>query len=137
MTSGRLKHSIGVLVFLLTPLAAQSLMTTANVDSSDAPDDGQGPILSSSEIARGAMLLHFTHAEAGLLLKSPGRGAFQIAGADHVWVAAEAHLVNGVVVVSTSLVPEPTAARYDWSRSGDAALFNSTGFAAKPFRTDP
>jgi hypothetical protein len=33
-------------------------------------------------------------------------------------------------------VQEPTAARYDWSSPADAALFNSAGFPAKPFRTD-
>jgi sialate O-acetylesterase len=82
------------------------------------------------------MLLHFTHAEGGILLESPGRGAFKIAGSDHMWFPAEAHLVNGVVVVSTSLVQEPVAARYDWSRSAEAALLNSAGLPAKPFRTD-
>ncbi len=66
------------------------------------------------------MLLHFAHAQGGLLLKSPGRGAFEIAGADHIWFPAEAHLVNGVVVVSTSLVQQPTAVRYTWSSLADA-----------------
>ena len=117
------------LFFLLIPLAAQLPTAVANVDPS-------GPVLSSSEVARGAILLHFTHAEGGLILKSPGRGAFKIAGADHMWFAAEAHLVNGVVVVSTSLVQEPAAVRYDWSRSAAAALFNSAGLPARPFRTD-
>ena len=63
--------------------------------------------------------------------------AVKVAGADHVWFAAEAHLINGTVVVSSSLVQEPTAARYDWSSADAAALFNSAGFPAKPFRTDP
>ena len=128
--------SLGVLLFSLTPLAAQQSIATANVDPPVAPADDAGPVLVSSEIARGAMLLHFTNAETGLLLQSPGRGAFKIAGSDHVWFPAEAHLVNGVVVVSTSLVQEPAAAHYDWSRSAEAALFNSAGLPAKPFRTD-
>jgi hypothetical protein len=94
------------------------------------------PVLSASEIARGAILLRFTHADGGLILKSPDRGAFRIAGADHVWFPAEAHLVNGTVVVSSSLVQQPSAARYDWSSSADAALTNSAGLPAKPFQTD-
>ena len=82
------------------------------------------------------MLLHFTHADGGLVLKSPGRGAFEIAGVDHIWFPAEAHLVNGVVVVSTSLVQQPTAVRYTWSSLAAATLFNSAGLPAAPFRTD-
>ena len=72
---------------------------------------GQGPALTSTEIAQGAMLLHFRSADNGLLLKGSGRGVFEIAGADHIWFPAEAHPVNGVVVVSTSLVQMPTAVR--------------------------
>ena len=127
--SERFTPALGALMFLLTPLAAHLSIAAANVESS-------GPVLSSSEIARGAILLHFNHTESGLVLKTPGRGAFKIAGADHVWFPAEAHLVNGVVVVSTSLVQEPAAVRYDWSRSADAALFNSAGLPARSFRTD-
>lgn len=135
-TRARFTPPLCALIFSLTPLVAQLPVATANVEPSAAPPDSQGPVLSSSEVARGAILLHFNHAEGGLLLKSPGRGAFKIAGSDHIWFPAEAHLVNGVVVVSTSLVPEPAAVRYDWSRSAAAALFNSAGLPAGPFRTD-
>lgn len=135
-------HSLCALLLSLTPLAAQQ-PAPANVDPSPAPPEYQGapagaqaPVLSSTEIAQGAILLHFAHAEGGLLLKSPGRGAFEIAGADHIWFPAEAHLVNGVVVVSTSLVQQPTAVRYTWSRLADTMLFNSAGRPAAPFRAD-
>jgi hypothetical protein len=130
------------LLLSLTPLAAQQ-PAPANVDPSATPAErqgtpagAQGPVLSSSEIAQGAILLHFASVERGLILKSSGRGAFEIAGADHVWFPAEAHLVNGVVVVSTSLVQQPTAVRYTWSSLAAAALFNSAGLPAAPFRTD-
>jgi hypothetical protein len=39
-------------------------------------------------------------------------------------------------VVSTSLVQQPTAARYTWSSLAAAVLFDSAGLAAAPFRTD-
>lgn len=130
------------LLLSLPPLAAQQ-PPPANVDPSPAPREyqgapasAQGPMLSSTEIAQGAMLLHFANAEGGLVLKSSGRGAFEIAGADHIWFPAEAHLVNGVVVVSTSLVQQPTAVRYAWSSLAAATLFNSAGLPAAPFRTD-
>ncbi len=130
------------LLLSLTPLPAQQ-PAPANVDPFPAPPEyegapvgAQGPVLSSTEIAQGAMLLHFTHAEGGLLLRNSGRGAFEIAGADRIWYPAEAHLVNGVVVVSTSLVQQPTAVRYTWSSLAAATLFNSAGLPAAPFRTD-
>lgn len=130
------------LLLSLTPLAGQQ-PAPENAPPSDAPlrhdatPSGElSPALSSSEIAQGAMLLHFTHADGGLLLKGSGRGVFEIAGADHIWFPAEAHLVNGVVVVSTSLVQQPTAVRYTWSSLAAATLFNSTGVPAAPFRTD-
>lgn len=96
----------------------------------------QGPVLSSTEIAQGAMLLHFSQADGGLLLKGSGRGTFEIAGADHMWFPADAHFVNGVVVVSTSLVQQPTAVRYTWSSLAAATLFNQAGMPAAPFHTD-
>jgi hypothetical protein len=129
-------------ILSVTPLAAQQ-PAPANIGASPAPREYQGttsgalgPVLSSSEIAQGAMLLHFANTEGGLVLKSPGRGAFEIAGADHIWFPAEAHLVNGVVVVSTSLVQQPTAMRYTWSNLAAAKLFNNAGLPAAPFHTD-
>jgi sialate O-acetylesterase len=130
------------LLLTLTPLAAQQ-PAPANNDPSPSPPEyhgapagARGPVLSTPEIAQGAMLLHFTHADGGLLLKGSGRGAFELAGVDHIWFPAEAHLVNGVVVVSTSLVPQPTAVRYTWSSLAAATLFNNAGLPAAPFRTD-
>ena len=141
-TRGGFPIILWAVILSLTPLAAQQ-PAPANIDPSSAPREyqgatsgSQGPVLSSSEIAQGAMLLHFANAEGGLVLKSPGRGVFEIAAADHIWFPAEAHLVNGVVVVSTSLAQQPTAVRYTWSSVADATLFNSAGLPAAPFRTD-
>jgi hypothetical protein len=141
-TRARFTPTLCALLLSLTPLFAQQ-PAPANPDPSPAPPQhqgalagGQGPVLSSTEIAQGAMLLHFTHADGGLLLKGSGRGAFEIAGADHIWFPAEAHLVNGVVVVSTSLVQQPTDVRYTWSSLAAATLFNRAGEAAAPFRSD-
>lgn len=122
------------LLFSLTPLAAQQ--PSAPLYSQPFPAGDQGPALSSFEIAQGAILLHFTHADGGLRIEGVGREAFQIAGVDHIWFPADAHLVNGVVVVSTSLVQQPTAVRYAWQVPAAARLFNGAGLPAAPFRTD-
>jgi hypothetical protein len=132
-----------LLVLSLTPLVAQrssappsSHPSSALAEQQGVPVDDQGPALSSFEIAQGAILLHFTHADGGLRLEGSGREAFQIAGADHIWFPADAHLVNGIVVVSTSLVQQPTAVRYTWQATAAARLFNGAGLRAAPFRTD-
>lgn len=132
-----------LLLLSLTPLVAQqpsappySHPSGALAERQGPPVADQGPALSSFEIAQGAILLRFTHADGNLRLEGLGREAFQIAAADHVWFPADAHLVNGIVVVSTSLVQQPTAVRYAWQAPADARLFNGAGVPAAPFRTD-
>ena len=104
------------------------------VDTSQDP--GEGPKLVSSEIAPSAMLLRFTHTDGGLVLHTSTPSAFQIAGADHKWFRADAHIVNGILVVSTSLVQYPVAVRYAWPSNPNGTLFNGAGQKAAPFRTD-
>lgn len=138
----RLTSAACVLLLSLAPVAAQqpshlpySHPFHALAGRHLLPVASQGPVLSSFEIAQGAILLHFTNAGDGLRLNGSGRNTFQIAGADHNWFPADAHLVNGVVVVSTSLVQQPTAVRYTWQDPAAATLFNSAGFPAAPFHT--
>ena len=142
-THSRLTSIFCALILSLIPLAAQPLSARSPVDRSSTPAEHQqspvgnhGPVLSSFENAQGAILLHFTQAEGGPLLKGSGRDTFEIAGPDHTWFPADAHIVNGVVVVSTSLVPQPIAVRYTPSSPAAATLFNSAGVPAAPFRTD-
>jgi hypothetical protein len=139
----RLTLAACVPLLSLTTLAAQQPAAPQHSHPSGAlaKYDGlrtadQGPVLSSFEIAQGAILLHFTQTDGGLRIQGSGREAFQIAGADHIWFPADAHLVNGVVVVSTSLVQQPTAVRYTWHVTADARLFNGAGLPAAPFHTD-
>jgi len=141
-TRERFTPTLCTLLLSVIPFAGQqpapAKVNPSNVplESEGTPVGDRGPVLSSAEIAQGAMLLHFSRADGGLLLKGSGRGAFEIAGADHIWFPAEAHLVNGVVVVSTSLVQQPTAVRYSWSALADATLFNGAGLPAAPFHTN-
>lgn len=138
----RLTSSVCALLLSLTPLIAQQPSHLPDSHSFHAlavhyqlPVAGQGPVLSSFEIAQGAILLRFTNAGDGLRLKGSGRDTVQISGADHNWFPADAHLVNGVVVVSTSLVQLPTSVRYSWQDPAAATLFNSAGQPAAPFHT--
>src|SRR5690348_1751969 len=85
-THTRFTPMMGALLLSLTPLAAQQTSARPHVDPShptaehqEGPVGDHGPVLSSSEIAQGAMLLHFTHADGGLRVKGSGRGSFEIA----------------------------------------------------------
>ena len=70
--------------------------------------------------------------------KGPIEG-FEIAGADRVFVPAEAEYVPGAleVMVHSDRVPEPVAVRYAFRNMPRAAtLVNSGDLPAYPFRTD-
>lgn len=130
-----------VLLSVALPALGQHL-TSANliqkqgtvVDPSQNHEEG--PRLVSSELATSAMLLRFTHTDGGLVLRTNTPSAFQIAGADHKWFRADAHVVNGILVVSTSLVQNPVAVRYAWPSNRNGNLFNGKGQPAARFRTD-
>jgi sialate O-acetylesterase len=95
----------------------------------------QSPALVSYDKLGTAIRLHFAHADGGLVLNYQPQ-AFQIAGADHQWHWADAHVFGDTVIVSTSLVQNPVAVRYDWQSNPPAILFNKAGLPAGPFRTD-
>ncbi len=117
-------RSVALLLTLAVPVQA---------DAPQTPAVDQAPVLSSSEIVQGAILLHFAAANGSLRLTGPGRGVFEIAGADHLWLPAEAHMVNGAIVVSTSLIQQPIVVRYRWRTLTAAVLFNSEGVPVAPF----
>jgi len=60
---------------------------------------------------------------------------FAIAGADGVFVWADARIDGDSVVVSSPTVPQPTDVRYAWADSPVCNLYNKAGLPASPFRT--
>jgi sialate O-acetylesterase len=97
-----------------------------------------GPVYKSMEITDdGKIKIAFDYAENGLSsLQKPLTG-FQIAGADSVFVEAEA-LINrdGTLSVWSENVPEPVAVRYAFGNCIIGSLYNTAGLPASPFRTD-
>jgi sialate O-acetylesterase len=97
-----------------------------------------GPVFSSAKREGAALRVAFTHA-TGLRLepaKDDGRVSFEVAGADQVFVPAEARVDGTTLLVSAPTVKEPVAVRYAWRNSPDARLFNRAGLPAAPFRSD-
>ena len=68
--------------------------------------------------------------------QSDGRMSFEVAGADKVFVPAEAKLDGRTLLVSAESVPNPVAVRYAWRNSPEARLFSAGGLPAAPFRSD-
>ena len=96
----------------------------------------EGPTLASVDRLPDSIRLHFAHADGGLVSKGSKLGEFSIAGADHKWYWAEAHIDGDTVVLSSASVPHPQQARYAWQSNPEATLFNGAGLPAGPFRTD-
>jgi sialate O-acetylesterase len=95
-----------------------------------------GPVLASVERLPGAIRLHFTHTDGGLVVKGDKLGEFSIAGDDRKWVWADARIEGDTVLVSSPQVSDPKEVRYAWQSNPEATLFNGAGLPAAPFRTD-
>lgn len=59
---------------------------------------------------------------------------FTVAGADGVFIDAEAVIEGDTVVASSPTVPIPKAVRYGWANMLNCNLVNSEGLPASPFR---
>jgi sialate O-acetylesterase len=81
-----------------------------------------------------ALRLTFTHTDGGLVVKGDKLEEFSICGKDRKWYLAYAKIVGDSVVVSSSEVPNPVAARYAWQANPKATLFNGAGLPAIPHR---
>jgi len=106
----------------------------ANYYRRDVVDSG--PVLASVDRLRGALRLHFTHTDGGLVVKGDKLEEFAIAGEERKWVWAEARVEGDIIVVSSPRVPNPVEVRYAWQANPAATLFNGAGLPAAPFRTD-
>ena len=96
-----------------------------------------GPQLIHTEIKGHQVILRFSNADNGLMLKGSALQHIAIAGADQQFVWADAIIKGNVVTVSAKGVNHPVAVRYAWADSPVSAnLYNKEGFPAAPFRTD-
>ncbi|UFH52665.1 sialate O-acetylesterase [Spirosoma sp. KNUC1025] len=113
-----------------------ALMALANAyDKSDVV--AEGPVFDRMKIKGRTAELHFTQLGSGLASRDaqPLTG-FVIAGADGVFVPAQARLEGKRVLVSAANVPNPVAVRFAWDETAQPNLINKEGLPARPFRTD-
>ena len=96
----------------------------------------QGPTLGSVDRRSGSIVLHFSHADGGLIAKGGKLAEFSIAGEDRKWVWADARIEGDMIIVSSASVTNPKEVRYAWQSNPESTLFNGEGLPAAPFRTD-
>jgi sialate O-acetylesterase len=96
-----------------------------------------GPLYRSYVAEGNRIRIRFTSTGNGLEARNGSElKGFSIAGVDKKFVWASAFIEGDEVIVSSPLVPEPTAVRYSWASNPDGNLYNREGLPASPFSTD-
>lgn len=95
-----------------------------------------GPLYKSYEVNENTIELTFDFDNGLTTQDGEDLKGFTIAGADSVFVWANATIDGNKIVVSGSSVKEPIAVRYAWASNPACNLTNETGLPASPFRTD-
>lgn len=97
----------------------------------------QSPIFESAQIKGNAIVARFKPTNSPLAIHNGAvLTGFTIAGSDRKFHRADARIVGDTVEISSSEVPAPVAARYDWMDDPSGNLANTAGLPASPFRTD-
>jgi sialate O-acetylesterase len=94
-----------------------------------------GPLYRLATPEGAAIRVWFDHTGPGLMAKGGALKGFEIAGANHKFVAAEARIDGSTVVVSSPSVTAPAYVGYGWSDNPDGNLYNAEGLPASPFRS--
>lgn len=83
-----------------------------------------------------AMRVWFSNAE-GLTTRGQPVAGYELAGPDHRFIPAEAHLEGDTVIVSAPALTHPTYVRYGWSNVVHGFLYNAAGLPASTFTSEP
>ena len=94
-----------------------------------------GPVLKEAVYADGKVVLDFEFADGLATSDSQPVRCFELAGEDQVYVAAEAAIGDGKVVL-TSEIAEPKYVRYAWQPYTTANLVNGEGVPASTFKAE-
>ncbi len=119
-------------------VAKRLALTARHVAYGESGFVWSSPIYRQSTREGSGMRVWFNYAGTGLKTRDggPPKG-FVIAGADGVYVPADARIDGATVVVSSAQVPDPRAVRYAWENNpASANLVNSEGLPTSLFRSD-
>lgn len=96
----------------------------------------KSPIFKSFAVKGSSVVVHFDHAEIGLMQKGTHAKEIFVAGADQIFYPAMVKIKGNHILVSSNEVKVSVAVRYQFSNAGIGNLFNKTGLPVVPFRTD-
>jgi len=82
------------------------------------------------------MRVWFDHA-AGLSFHGHAATGFELAGADHRFVLANATVQGATVLVKSASVPHPLYVRFAWNSVVENSLYNNDGLPASTFTSEP
>ncbi|OUJ75817.1 sialate O-acetylesterase [Hymenobacter crusticola] len=96
-----------------------------------------GPVYHDMKMEKGKARLTFDYMAGGLVAQGGSElKQFTIAGADSVFVPAQAKIEGKSVVVWSDRVKQPVAVRFAWREVPKPNFYNAAGLPATPFRTD-
>jgi sialate O-acetylesterase len=91
-----------------------------------------GPLFRQATPENDSIRIWFDHA-SHLIAKGGPLTGFEVAGEDGNFSPAQAVIDGDTVVLSSTTVATPVAARYGWANSPDCNLFNEADLPASPF----
>lgn len=94
-----------------------------------------GPMLREAVAKGSKMVVMFNHVGGGLVAKGGKLSHFEVAGADGVFVPAQARIKGATVEAWSPTVKQPLYVRYAWKNYLVPDLFNKEGLPAAPFRS--
>ena len=95
-----------------------------------------GPLYKNFKVSGNTLNVTFDFIGSGLTSYDKELSAFEIAGADKKYIAAEAYIKNNKVYIYSSKIQNPKYARYAWKDTSVASLFNREGLPASTFTTE-
>jgi len=96
----------------------------------------EGPVFRSLKVKGSVATVAFSSASSLVSKDGQPLTSFTVAGADGVFVPAQARLKGQQVLVSAAQVLHPVAVRFGWNEVAQPNLFSAAGLPARPFRTD-
>lgn len=95
----------------------------------------QGPLFREATTQLGAMRVWFDYAD-GLRTHSDKVEGFEVAGADHRFVPADASINGSTIIVKSAQVADPRYVRYAWHGFAPESLYNAAGLPASTFTSE-
>ncbi len=95
-----------------------------------------GPMYKSFSVDKDKVTIQFDNIGAGLMCKDKEISQFQMAGADQLFLPAQAKIIGNTIVVTSKNIKNPIAVRYSFSNTAIGNVFNKEGLPLNLFRTD-